>query len=188
MGTPDFQFRDVLNYHSPIDLDGYLKSWTANAEKWPYPYNYFENIEQLKDQKTFPSFEQFQSDLKDVTIDFYNKGKSKFDYHRSLENDDKWENFLDYLRFYNIQDCKPLSIAMRNSFQLFKQTFNVEMSRQPSIAGFAQTALMKLYIGYIKCINLNILKIFYYPIYTIKMYQIFFRFQEVLKLIQNLMK
>ena len=68
----------------------------------------------------------------------------------------KWTSFLDYLKFYNLQDCKPLSEALLNSFDLFKKTFDVEMNREYSLAAFSQSALMKLY-------NTNVPNIFSFP-------------------------
>ena len=58
--APGLQFRDVLNFHSPINLDGYLKSWTNGEEKWPYPFLLFKNIEEIKNQIEFPAFEKFE--------------------------------------------------------------------------------------------------------------------------------
>ena len=76
----------------------------------------------------------------------------------ALENGhpEKWNCFMDYLRFYNLSDCQPLSKAMLNSFNLFEKTFGANMFYQYSLAGFAQESLMKLY-------NQNVPNIFSCP-------------------------
>ena len=69
LDAPGFQFRAILNYHSPISLDGYLKSWTVGEEKWPYPYQLFTDVEQIRNQLEFPAYEDFKSDMKNISID-----------------------------------------------------------------------------------------------------------------------
>ena len=93
-----------------------------------------------------------------LLIELYEKGKNKYEHHRALESahPKKWNNFMDYLRFYNLSDCKPLSVAMLNSFNLFEKTFGINMFYEYSLAGFAQKAVFKLY-------NPNVPNIFSFP-------------------------
>lgn len=140
--TPDFWMKDVMNYSNPTNLDGYLKSWTKECIKWPYPYTYFKSIDAMKQCTQFPDFSNFE-----CPEDLYNKGLDKFNHHMNLPDgtNEKWYSFLDYLKYYNLSDVIPLSVAIRNSFEEFESVFGVDMFSEYSLPAFAQSAVMKLY-------------------------------------------
>ena len=39
---------------------------------------------------------------------------------------DKWNNFADYLKHYNLLDVRPLTIALSTCFKKFKEYFGVD--------------------------------------------------------------
>ena len=39
---------------------------------------------------------------------------------------DKWNNFADYLRYYNLLDTRPLAEALSICFEKFKEFFHVD--------------------------------------------------------------
>ena len=53
-----------MNFTCPMSLDKYLKTWTSQFSKLVYPYEHFESIEQIREQKNFPSHAEFKSSLK----------------------------------------------------------------------------------------------------------------------------
>ena len=42
------QFRDVLDFTAPTNLDKYLKTWNASEVKSIFPYSHFKSIEELE--------------------------------------------------------------------------------------------------------------------------------------------
>ena len=60
------QFRDVLDFTAPTNLDKYLKTWNASEVKSIFPYSYFKSIEALEKTIEFPSKEAFFNELKQV--------------------------------------------------------------------------------------------------------------------------
>ena len=90
----------------------------------------------------------FYSKLKgECSQEFYNFGKDKYEYHLNLNetHPDKWWSFLDYLKFYNINDVVPTSLALRKCFTTFKEVFAVEMMDCYGLPSFAQKSLFSLY-------------------------------------------
>ena len=76
----EVSFKDVRHYTSPCNLDKFLKTWQAPAEKSIFPYQKYSSIEELEQATDFPSLEDFYSDLKQVrllTQNFNNKLFSK---------------------------------------------------------------------------------------------------------------
>lgn len=59
-------FKDVRHYTSPCNLDKFLKTWQAPAEKSVFPYQLYSSIEELEQSTEFPPIEDFFSDLKQV--------------------------------------------------------------------------------------------------------------------------
>ena len=59
-------FKDVRHYTSPCNLDKFLKTWQAPAEKSIFPYQKYSSIEELEQTTEFPPIEDFYSDLKQV--------------------------------------------------------------------------------------------------------------------------
>ena len=61
------QFRDVLDFTAPTNLDKYLKTWQASAAKSIFPYSHFNSIEKLESTCEFPPKEAFFNQLKQVS-------------------------------------------------------------------------------------------------------------------------
>ena len=59
-------FKDVRHYTSPCNLDRFLKTWKAPAEKSIFPYQKFSTIEECEATTEFPPIEDFFNDLKQV--------------------------------------------------------------------------------------------------------------------------
>ena len=59
-------FKEVRHYTSPCNLDKFLKTWQAPAEKSVFPYQKYSSIEELEQSTEFPPIEDFYSDLKQV--------------------------------------------------------------------------------------------------------------------------
>ena len=64
----EVSFKDVRHYTSPCNLDKFLKTWQAPAEKSIFPYQKYSSIEELELATNFPSLEDFYSDLKQVRL------------------------------------------------------------------------------------------------------------------------
>ena len=65
-------FKDVRHYTSPCNLDKFLKTWQAPAEKSVFPYQKYSSIEELEQATEFPPIEDFYSDLKQVNCNIFN--------------------------------------------------------------------------------------------------------------------
>ena len=61
-------FKDVRHYTSPCNLDKFLKTWQAPAEKSVFPYQKYSSVEELELATEFPPIEDFYSDLKQVFL------------------------------------------------------------------------------------------------------------------------
>ena len=59
-------FKDVRHYTSPCNLDKFLKTWKAPAEKSIFPYRKFSSIEECEATTEFPPISDFFNDLKQV--------------------------------------------------------------------------------------------------------------------------
>ena len=66
LNIENLQFRDVLDFTAPTNLDKYLKTWNASLAKSIFPYSYFNTIEALEATTEFPSKEAFFNELKQV--------------------------------------------------------------------------------------------------------------------------
>ena len=58
--------RDTRHYTSPCNLDSFLKTWKAPAEKSIFPYSKFSSIEECEATEEFPPISDFFNDLKQV--------------------------------------------------------------------------------------------------------------------------
>ena len=63
--------KDTRHYSSPCNLDKFLKTWKAPAEKSIFPYQKFSSIEECEATIEFPPIEDFYNDLKQVYIFLY---------------------------------------------------------------------------------------------------------------------
>ena len=64
------QFRDVLDFTAPTNLDKYLKTWNASEVKSIFPYSHFKSIETLARTTEFPQKEAFFNELKQVIMTY----------------------------------------------------------------------------------------------------------------------
>ena len=62
----DIQFRDILDFTAPTNLDKYLKTWGASEVKSVFPYSHFKSIEELEATVEFPPKSAFFNELKQV--------------------------------------------------------------------------------------------------------------------------
>ena len=58
--------KDTRHYVAPCNLDSFLKSWKAPAEKSIFPYRKFASIEECEATEEFPPISDFFNDLKQV--------------------------------------------------------------------------------------------------------------------------
>ena len=141
-------FKDLLNFTCPMSLDKYLKTWTTNFSKLTYPYEFFESVEQIRAQKTFPLVDEFRTTLKgDVDLELYEKCKTEFDRRINLNDNDpeKWYSFECYLRFYNLSDVLPASFALIMQFKTYCENFKIYPLQFLGLPSFAKAAMYKLY-------------------------------------------
>ena len=93
-------------------------------------FSYFSSIEEIRSTVEFPPKSAFFSKLKqaEVTDDEYNESKQLYDTRCSLPDDhpDKWTNFGDFLKHYNLLDVRPLVQALSVCFRKFREFFNVD--------------------------------------------------------------
>ena len=61
-------FRDCLNYTAPCSMDKYCRQWGASLVKSVFPYSHFHSVEELMSTNSFPPYEAFFSELKQVII------------------------------------------------------------------------------------------------------------------------
>ena len=141
-------FKDLLNFTCPMPLDRFLKTWTTDCVKLVYPYETFSTIEEIRSQKEFPDISEFKSTLKgDVDEELYATCKQKFDDHMSLPpgHPQKWYSFEDYLKFYNISDVKPASLAMITQFKTYRENFGVYPNHFLGLPSFAKYAMFMMF-------------------------------------------
>ena len=110
-------FFDMMQYSAPgTNLDKYMKSWGQKCGKMVFPYNFLRSYENLE-QKEFPAYEEFSSELSGQRIDpqAYDKAKTAY------ETDPTMHCFLDYLRAYNNNDVEPFFKAVLEQQRWFSQ-------------------------------------------------------------------
>ena len=141
-------FKDLLNFTANMSLDRYLKTWTSDAVKMVYPYERYSSIEEIRCQKEFPEISEFRTELKpDVDEVVYNQCKSEYERRLSLASGDpeKWENFEDYLKFYNMSDVKPASLALIKQFETYLENFGSYPNQFLGLPSFAKHVMFSLY-------------------------------------------
>ena len=93
-------------------------------------FRYFSSIEEIRSTVEFPPKSAFYSKLKQAKVDDdeYNDAKNLYESRRSLPDGhpDKWFNFGDYLKHYNLLDVRPLVQALSICFRKFREFFNVD--------------------------------------------------------------
>ena len=141
-------FKDLLNFTCPMSLDSYLKTWTSDCEKLLYPYELFGSIEEIRNQLDFPVIEDFATALKPhVDLETYRKCRDLFNERINLPADhpDKWFSFEDYLKYYNLSDVYPASLAMMRQFQTYHENFGTYPNHFLGLPSFAKYCMFALY-------------------------------------------
>ena len=151
----DLHFKDLLNFTCPMSLEKYLSTWTRSEIKLVYPYEKFSSIEEIRNCKVFPPIEEFKTTLK-PTVDekVYLSCKSEFERRMNLplNHAEKWTSFEDYLKFYNLSDVKPASLALITQFDTYLDNFGSYPNRYLGLPSFAKDAMFALYDE--KCPNI----------------------------------
>ena len=140
--------KDVLQFTSPTSLSKFLKQWNASEEKGVFPYECYQKVEQLYTTE-FPAYEKFYSSIKqaNISLEEYNQAKQLFEYRTSLprENPDRWRFMVDYLRWYNLLDVRPLVEALENCFDSFHRHFGVDPLSSVSLPSLAFQAMFSMF-------------------------------------------
>ena len=137
-------FKDVLNYTSPCSLEKYLKQWNAPDAKGIFPHGYFQDIESIRACVEFPPREAFYSKLKQCELPEEDYSAAKLIYDTKIQNGE-WQNFSDYLKWYNLQDVGPLVVAISNCFDKFYEYFQIDGMTRLSLPSIAFQAMFELY-------------------------------------------
>ena len=141
-------FKDLQNFTCPISLDKYLKTWTSDCVKMVYPYEKFQSIDEIRQQIDFPGIQDFTNRLKpDLDLEVYNHCKNNYERRLALPrgHPDKWFNFEDYLKFYNLSDVKPASFALIKQFETYLENFGSYPNHYLGLPSFAKHSMFALY-------------------------------------------
>ena len=133
-------FKDVLNFTTPINLAGYLKQNGIKEEKGIWPYSLYRSVAEIRVQSTFPSYEDFYSELrqKNIPLELYNENLAIFCDEKSRNAE---YTMVDWLKRYNLLDVTPLAHAIDKAFGNFQQVFKMDPSMSLSLPGFAQNCM-----------------------------------------------
>lgn len=136
-------------FSSPCNLESYLRQWNSKSAKSIFPYSFFNSIESVSNQKSFPPKDAFKSELKKLEIDdeTYKTAKQEYERRQALSNDDpdKIHTFLDWLRYYNLMDVKPLLKAIEICFENFHSYFKSDPMLHFSLPSLAFKAMFANY-------------------------------------------
>lgn len=137
-------FKDILNFTTPIKLADYLKQNGVKEEKGIWPYSLYNSIAELKAADTFPPHEKFYSQLhkSNISRDLYEENLKIFNDFKSKNPS---YNMCNWLERYNTLDVTPLAKAIDNSFKNFQKVFSMDPAVSLSLPGFAQNCLFSLY-------------------------------------------
>ena len=129
-----------------MSLDQYLKTWGSGDVKLVFPYTLFTTIEAMRECTSFPDIEVFRRD-KDIDLDVYENCKKIFHERIALPNNDpnKWYNFVDYLKFYNLSDVLPTSMALINQFNTFNICFGLNPLQCMGLPQYSRKVMYKMY-------------------------------------------
>ena len=144
----NLHFKDLINFSIPASLDKYLKTWAPNSAKLAYPYEKFSSIDEIRACLEFPEINEFSSTLKgSIEVDLFQKCKKIYDYHHNLPNEDPqyWPNFESYLKFYNLSDVEPASLALLKQFDTYNKNFGLSPMQYLGLPSFAKAAMLKMY-------------------------------------------
>ena len=141
-------FKDLINFTVRMPLDKYLRLWTENSSKLVYPYEKFGSIEEIRRQTVFPAIDEFTTMLKgSVDVDLYNECKKEYDRRCSLPSGhiQKWSSFEDYLKFYNLSDVAPASLALIKQFETYLENFGCYPNHYLGLPSFAKAVMFSQY-------------------------------------------
>ena len=97
----------------------------------------------------FPPKEDFYSNLvqKEVNDDEYEKAKSLYETRICLSKHDpnRWYNFADYLKYYNLLDVVPLVTAVSNCFSKFFEHFGIDPALRLSLPSISFDAMFAMF-------------------------------------------
>ena len=132
-------FVDSYTYVDPnCSLDSYLKAWSKNSDNVStagkltiFPYRWLTDTTKLL-EKEFPKLSDFcptiNSQLPEADIDYSRTSRvmdKPIDEETYLKAknfyDNNCSNMGDYLRYYNMQDVKPLFQCVQKHFDFFKR-------------------------------------------------------------------
>ena len=144
-----FNFKDAYRFTSPVTLSKYLAQNGVTEKKSIFPYSAYNSVEELRNQKEFPDYELFYSELKGANVpkDDYDTASAEYNRRLSLPAGDpkKINSFVDWLISYNLLDTIPLAKAVNRSFQNFFDIFHIDPSWCLSLPRFAQMCMLKEY-------------------------------------------
>ena len=136
-------------FSSPCDLSSFLRQWNTKSEKSIFPYSFFDSIESVSKQLSFPPKEAFKNELKKSMVDdeTYQTAKLEYERRQSLPDDhpDKIHNFLGWLKYYNLLDVSPLLNAIETCFQSFHAYFKSDPMLHFSLPSLAFKAMFSNY-------------------------------------------
>ena len=144
----NLHFKDLINFSIPASLDKYLQTWTNKFQKLAYPYERFSSINEIKSCLEFPPKKDFFSSIKgDCDDELYTKCKKIYDFHHNLPETDPnyWPNFESYLKYYNLSDVKPVSLALLTQFETYESNFGLSPMQFLGLPSFARAAMLKMY-------------------------------------------
>ena len=149
MTVGKLQFKDTLQFTAPTSLSKFLKQWSVKENKSVFPYEKFQRVESLRAAVKFPDYEEFWSSLSQQNVDRkdYDTAKELYEYRLSLPvgHPDRWETMLDFLKYYNLLDTRPLVEALERCFDNFHLHFNVNPLNSVSLPSLAFDAMFHLY-------------------------------------------
>ena len=149
ISTEGLHFKDIFRFSSPVTLSTYLRQNSVVEQKTIFPYSFFNSVEEINNQIEFPPHSAFYSQLKgeNVPVEDYDTAKSEYDKRRSLPCSDPlyMKTMIDWLIHYNLLDCRPLAMAINNSFENFFNIFNLDPSWCLSLPSFAAKCMFKEY-------------------------------------------
>ena len=146
ISTEKFIFKDVLKFHSPCTYEKFVSLWATSGAKSIWPHNFFNSIEEINSCKTFPKRSDFASKLHEGSmpdIQSYIIAKREF-YRRKLlakSDPNRIRTMRGFLRYYNIQDVKPLATAIMNCFASYSECFSINPHAELSLPSIALKAM-----------------------------------------------
>lgn len=136
-------------FSSPCSLDQFLRQWNSESAKSIFPYSFFDSIESVRNQKSFPPKSAFNNELRKTQIDdaTYNEAKTEYERRQALSiNDpDKIHTFECWLKFYNLLDVAPLHQAIDKCFESFHSYFKSDPMMHFSLPALAFKAMFSNY-------------------------------------------